>query len=129
MGLVRPPIHKPLLYQQQANPSGHEPGFVELARLVAELKRDSALVRKEIDAIMGETKELRLDIERLGMETDELKRNVEGLERKTKSLKRDIEGLQVETYRLKKESSKSLKGNLEYLKRGTRDMEVTEPWI
>ncbi|KAK0214109.1 hypothetical protein IW262DRAFT_298221 [Armillaria fumosa] len=125
MGLVRPPIHNPLLYQQQADPSGNEPGIVELARLVAELKRDSEMVRKEIDAIKGETKELRVDIERLGMETEGLKRNVEGLERTLKGLKRDIEGLQVETYHLKRDSSKDLKENLEYLKRGTHDM----PWM
>ncbi|SJK99492.1 uncharacterized protein ARMOST_02794 [Armillaria ostoyae] len=128
MGLVRPPNHKPLLYQQQTNPGGNEPGIVELARLVAELKRDSAKVRREIDAVKGETKELRMDIEHLGMETEGLKRNVEGLERTLKGLKRDIEGLQVETYCPKKESSKSFKGNFEYLKRGTHDME-TAPWI
>ncbi|KAK0193339.1 hypothetical protein F5146DRAFT_1134020 [Armillaria mellea] len=107
MGLVRPPTHKPPLYQQQANPRGDEPGIAELARLVAELQRDSEMFSKKIDAVKGETEELRVDIERLGMEAERLKRNVEGLEGTLKGLKRDIEDLQVETYRLQKDSMNS----------------------
>ncbi|KAK0204375.1 hypothetical protein DFS33DRAFT_1486680 [Desarmillaria ectypa] len=101
MGLVRPPIRRPLLYQQQANPSGNEPGLEELAQLVAELKRDSATVRTEIEAVKRETKELRLDIERLEVETERLKRDVEGLKQETTTIKYDLESVERDASDLK----------------------------